>query len=145
MFYIFGYRPCWITLLHYSTYMQLKKTKITFNNKLIMNFNMHSDDSKTEVTFNNNSITWMLFEQVLTSTSWLANTQRPNWRSFLRDGYLFSVLGIYIWKSCFVSQVHCWCLLRGLDHIYEPKPNAKKDEIIDCWIFVLMLKKKPPK
>lgn len=36
------------------------------------------------------------FEQVLTSTSWLANTQRPNWRSFLRDGYLFSVLGIYI-------------------------------------------------
>lgn len=40
--------------------MQLKKTKVTFNNKLIMNFNMHSDDSKTEVTFNNNSITWML-------------------------------------------------------------------------------------
>lgn len=82
------------------------------------------------------------FEQVLTSTSWLANTQRPNWRSFLTDGYLFSVLGIYIWKFCFVSQAHCWCLLRGLDHIYEPKPNAKKDEIIDCWIFVLILKKK---
>lgn len=81
------------------------------------------------------------FEQVLTSTSWLANTQRPNWRSFLTDGYLFSVLGIYIWKFCFVSQAHCWCLLRGLDHIYEPKPNAKKDEIIDCWIFVLILKK----
>lgn len=81
------------------------------------------------------------FEQVLTSTSWLANTQRPNWRSFLTDGYLFSVLGIYIWKFCFVSQAHCWCLLRGLDHIYEPKPNAKKDEIIDCWISVLILKK----
>lgn len=40
--------------------MQLKKTKVTFNDKLIMNFNMHADDSKTEVTFNNNSITWML-------------------------------------------------------------------------------------